>query len=50
MNKLRYEILDGNSRVAVFENLDQAILYMEAFCEKYYNDAFDLHIKPLIEE
>ena len=52
MGRIIYKVLIDGNEVAIFYELDDAMVFIKGLCEKYYNDlkeGFDFTIKEEVE-
>ena len=52
MGKIIYKVLIDGNEVAIFYELDDAMVFIKGLCEKYYNqleEGFDFTIKEEVE-
>ena len=52
MSRIIYKVLIDGNEVAIFYELDDAMVFIKGLCEKYYNDlkeGFDFTIKEEVE-
>ena len=53
MGRIIYKVLIEENEVAIFYNLDDAMVFIKGLCEKYYNqlkDGFNFTIKEEVED
>lgn len=48
MSEKKYLVVDTNGVLARGMNLDDALMFMKAYCEKYYMEFIDLNLKDEI--
>lgn len=48
MSEKKYLVADTNGVLARGMNLDDALMFMKAYCEKYYMEFIDLNLKDEI--
>ena len=52
MGRIIYKVLIDGNEIAIFYELDDAMVFVKGLCEKYYNqlkDGFDFIIKEEVE-
>ena len=52
MDRIIYKVLIEETEVAIFYELDDAMVFVKGLCEKYYNqlkEGFDFTIKEEVE-
>ena len=47
MCEKRYEVFDGEDRIASCMRIDDALMFIKAYFEKYYNEMMELKIKEM---
>lgn len=53
MGRIIYKVLIEENEIAIFYELDDAMVFIKGLCEKYYNqlkEGFDFTIKEEVED